>query len=293
MSSACLEYSTLSMRNLFVLKISVKVSQKSTFRRLADEIDKFINVGWGSKSTQFHGSLGKAAARQPAASSSAGPSSVSHHTDDGLPTITFRGDAAFFAISSLDSYPGTDLARRQVRIYTSSAGSAPSLSATSESLPGLEGVINWRPSGNLISGLVRYGYEGGGAGAKGRWEVAMLERNGLRHGGFELREGLDTWGGGRVRGMQWNSDSEILAIWIARPDHDVGELMSYPMRLELIIVQLWTMKNHHYYLKQEIFAHRSAERRFRGFKWHTEQPLLLYILEDGELSFIRTSRGNS
>lgn len=190
----------------------------------ADVLDKFINVGWGSKTTQFHGSLGKAAAKRPTASSSAGPSSIAHHTDNGLPTITFRGDAAFFAIASLDKYTGKEYARRQVRIYTSSAGSAPALSATSESLPGLEGMIDWRPSGNLISGLVRYGYEGGGAGAKGRWEVAMLERNGLRHGGFGLREGVETWEGGRVKGMSWNSDSEVLAIWIERADHDVGEL---------------------------------------------------------------------
>ena len=52
----------------------------------------------------------------------------------------------------------------------------------------------------------------------------MLERNGLRHGGFALREGTETWDEGRVRGMSWNADSEILAIWIERPDHDVGEL---------------------------------------------------------------------
>jgi hypothetical protein len=87
----------------------------------------------------------------------------------------------------------------------------------------LEGLIDWRPSGNLISGLVRYGYEGGGAGAKGRWEVAMLERNGLRHGGFPLREAAETWENGRVRGMSWNADSEVLAIWVERSDQDVGE----------------------------------------------------------------------
>lgn len=195
--------------------------------------DKFINVGWGSKTTQFHGSLGKAAAREPSvpassstASSSSKPASLSHPTDDGLPRISFRGDAAFFAVSSLDAYPDSSgYARRQVRIYSrdSSAGYAPRLSATSESLPGLEGPLAWRPSGNLISALVRYGYEGGGAGQEGRWEVAMLERNGLRHGGFPLREGLETWKDGRVRGMEWNSDSEVLAIWLERPEEDVGE----------------------------------------------------------------------
>ena len=53
----------------------------------------------------------------------------------------------------------------------------------------------------------------------------MLERNGLRHGGFELREDASTWQDGRVRGMRWNADSEVLAIWIERADHDVGEFV--------------------------------------------------------------------
>ncbi|WVR09089.1 hypothetical protein IAU60_006151 [Kwoniella sp. DSM 27419] len=227
--------------------------------------DQFINVGWGSKSTQFHGSLGKAAAKAPVKTSQ----SLSHPSDTGLPQITFRGDASFFAVSSLDPYPSDpDQARRQVRVYSRdpNSGFVPKLSATSESLPGLEGPLTWRPSGNVISTLVRYGYEGGAEGRQGKWDVAMLERNGLRHGGFELREDLGTWQEGRVRGMQWSSDSEVLAIWVERKDRDV--------------VQLWSMKNYHYYLKQEIFSHDPSASRFKGFKWHPEQALSLYIYGD-------------
>lgn len=184
--------------------------------------DAFINVGWGSKTTQFHGSLGKAAAKAPAA-----PAGLprAHKTDSGLPSISFRGDAAFFAVSSLDPHPGSpDDARRQIRIYSrdASAGFVPKLSATSEALPGLESSVAWRPSGNLLSTPVRYGYDGGGEGREGRWDVAMLERNGLRHGGFELREEREVWREGRVRALAWNADSEVLAIWIERAEQDVG-----------------------------------------------------------------------
>ncbi|KAK4687641.1 elongator complex protein 1, partial [Tremellales sp. Uapishka_1] len=223
--------------------------------------DKFINVGWGSKATQFHGTLGKAAAASTSASAS---SSLAHPSDVLLPKITFRGDAAYFAISYLEPVPS---AHRQIRIYSRdpTAGFIPKLSATSESLPGLESEITWRPSGNLLSGLVRYGYPGGGEGREGRWEVAMIERNGLRHGGFELAEEKETWKAGRVRGMEWNSDSEVLAIWIERPDGDV--------------IQLWSMKNYHYYLKQEIYSH-SSKKSFRGFKWHPEHPLTIYVVGD-------------
>lgn len=117
------------------------------------------------------------------------------------------------------------MARRQVRIYArdASLGFQPKLSATSESLPGLEPALAWRPSGNLISTIVRYGYPGGGQGPQGRWDVAMLERNGLRHGGFQLREDKSDWEHGTVRGLGWNSDSEILAVWIERTHSDVGQ----------------------------------------------------------------------
>jgi elongator complex protein 1 len=162
----------------------------------------------------------RAAAAAPAAKS------LAHGTDDGLPRITFRGDGTYFAVSSLDPNPGSgaDGARRQVRVFNrdASSGHTPKLSATSEGIPGLEGCLAWRPSGNVIAALVRYGYEGGGEGRKGRWDVAMLERNGLRHGGFELREAAKTWENGHVVDMMWNADSEVLAIWIRRENEDVG-----------------------------------------------------------------------
>lgn len=64
-------------------------------------IDAQVNINWGSKSTQFHGSLGKvaaAAANQPAIPSGSSPD------DDGRVRISWRGDAAFFALSTLDPY---------------------------------------------------------------------------------------------------------------------------------------------------------------------------------------------
>lgn len=54
----------------------------------------------------------------------------------------------------------------------------------------------------------------------------MLERNGLRHGGFELREDKSDWEDGRIRGLGWNSDSEVFAVWIERIDRDVGQCAS-------------------------------------------------------------------
>jgi len=44
-----------------------------------------------------------------------------------------------------------------------------------------------------------------------------------------------------------------------------------------LAVQLWSMKNYHYYLKQELFSTTSG--RFSNVSWHPEQPMTLYLVE--------------
>lgn len=194
--------------------------------------DEMINVGWGSKQTQFHGSLGKSAAtavatRLPAANPS----------DHQLPTISWRGDGSFYCVSSYDPYSASSSragdSRRQVRVY---ARSPVALSATSEPIYGLEGAISWRPAGNLIAAVQGFGWDGGAEGEgedRGRKDVVFLERNGLQHGQFRLREDERYRGkealvkqgqcGWEVKQLAYSSDSEILAVWIERGDTDLGQ----------------------------------------------------------------------
>lgn len=105
------------------------------------------------------------------------------------------------------------------------------LQSTSESVAGLEHTLAWRPSGNLIAGTQRFGFEGGGAGKKERHDVVFFERNGLRHGEHGLRESARTatkTGGEerkwdyKVRELSWSSDSNVMSVWIAREEGDVG-----------------------------------------------------------------------
>ena len=179
-----------------------------------------VNVGWGSKQTQFHGSLGKAAAQAPQTPADAIGSSPD---DDGIPRISWRGDGAFFVVSSLEKAEARP--RRILRFYDRQGV----LQNTSEPVAGLEHVLTWRPSGNLIASTQRFGFEGGGAGRDGRHDVVFFERNGLRHGEYGLREvgkyqtesASRRWGY-RVRELLWSSDSNILAVWIEKEDHDLG-----------------------------------------------------------------------
>jgi elongator complex protein 1 len=65
-------------------------------------IEQFVNVGWGKKETQFHGSEGKGAARaKPQVEET--PAGV---LDDNKPRIRWRGDGAFFAVSYIKRSTG-------------------------------------------------------------------------------------------------------------------------------------------------------------------------------------------
>ncbi|KAJ7125399.1 IKI3 family-domain-containing protein [Mycena epipterygia] len=227
--------------------------------------DAPINVGWGSKQTQFHGSLGKAAAQAPSVRTvGASPD------DDAIPRVSWRGDGAFFVVSSLS--PASDAVRhRTLRVYDRQAA----LQSTSEAVPGLEHGMVWRPSGNLIVGTQRFGFEGGGAGKEGRHDVVFFERNGLRHGEFGMRVGDlsitpgpreegRNWGY-KVKELSWSSDSNVLGLWIEKDEGD--------------IFQLWTTSNYHWYLKHEMAAQPSSPGpgRFTSIEWHPEQALQVVL----------------
>ncbi|KDR75591.1 hypothetical protein GALMADRAFT_1330461 [Galerina marginata CBS 339.88] len=232
--------------------------------------DAPINVGWGSKQTQFHGSLGKAAAQAtPKIKVGISPD------DDNLPRISWRGDGAYFVVSSLspNNVPNAE-PHRTIRVYDRQG----TLQTTSEEVAGLEHTVVWRPSGNLIVGTQRFGFEGGGSGREGRHDVIFFERNGLRHGEFSLmvdqlqvkgkgpEHGRDRRWGYKVRELSWNSDSNVLAVWI---EGDEGD-----------IVQFWTTGNYHWYLKHEIAAPPSSPNepgRFTSLHWHPELALHLTL----------------
>jgi elongator complex protein 1 len=191
--------------------------------------DAPINVGWGSKQTQFHGSLGKAAAQTATNLDNVGSSP----DDDEIPRISWRGDGAYFVVSALSSRnPQGGLRRRILRVYNRDA----TLQSTSEAVAGLEHTLSWRPSGNLIVSTQRFGFEGGGAGKDGRHDVVFFERNGLRHGEFNLREpwikttlaGRIDWGYS-VKEVAWSPDSNILSVWIRGQERDVGPLCVSPL----------------------------------------------------------------
>ena len=202
---------------------------------------KHVSVGWGKKETQFHGKRVKAL-QDPTMAENVAEGKLSS-SDEGMTTISWRGDGAFVAVNGIAS------GRRVIRVFTRDAV----LDSASEPVDGLEYALSWRPSGNLIAGVQRL---------DDHVDVVFFERNGLRHGQFSLRlsqTDMSSWAS--VINLAWNIDSTVLAVvFIDR-------------------VQLWTMGNYHYYLKQEIVLDSLPPLLSSlGLRWHPEQPLRCSLL---------------
>lgn len=198
---------------------------------------KHVSVGWGKAETQFKGK-GAKALRDPTMPEKVDEGLLSRH-DDRACHLSWRGDGAYVAVNSLQSS-----SRRVIRVYTREGV----LDSISEPVDGLESSLSWRPAGNLLASIQRQ---------ENRLDVIFFERNGLRHGQFGLRlsiEEMESWGSKIV--LKWNADSSVLAVCLKDR------------------VQLWTMGNYHYYLKQEIllpFAESNDEPTL--FEWHPEKAL--------------------
>jgi elongator complex protein 1 len=201
------------------------------------KLSRHVSVGWGKKETQFQGKRAKAL-RDPTMPEKVDEGKLSSY-DDARTTISWRGDGAFVAVNRVETG-----IRRVIRVYSREG----TLDSVSEPVDGLEGAVSWRPAGNLIAGIQRL---------DDRIDVVFFERNGLRHGQFTLRlseEDRATWASSIH--LDWNIDSTVLAVRFRDR------------------VQLWTMGNYHYYLKQEVPIAVSPEQALTfAFRWHQEKAL--------------------
>lgn len=216
-----------------------------------------VSVGWGKKETQFQGKRAKAM-RDPTVPEHVDEGVLSVD-DDGKVRIDWRGDGAFLAISTVQDVE--DKKRRMIRVYSREG----ILDSVSEPVDRLEGAMSWRPSGNLIAGIQKFPSET-------RIDVVFFERNGLRHGEFTMSIPGNTFEGQRIYQLAWNADSTVLAIVMK------GR------------VQLWTMGNYHYYLKQEIVYDPEGFSDYPesapAVVWHPEKALRLALKYKGILSML-------
>lgn len=206
-------------------------------------VSNHVSVGWGKKETQFKGK--RARALQDPTVPETIDDGVLSFADDRSVTISWRGDGAYFAVNQIE-----EERRRMLRVYSREGR----LDSVSEPVNGFEGALSWRPSGNLIAGIRR---------SIDRIEVIFFERNGLRHGQFDIRLTSEELAALTTPlTLAWSSDSSVLAV-------------SYPNK-----VQLWTMSNYHYYLKQELDFPAPASRTVTC-SWHSERSLAVALSTPG------------
>ncbi|TVY55794.1 Elongator complex protein, partial [Lachnellula suecica] len=197
-----------------------------------------VSVGWGKKETQFQGK-GAKALRDPTMPEKIDEGVLSPN-DDSRASISWRGDGAYLAISTIEGR-----SRRLIRVYSREGV----LDSVSEPVGGLEGALSWRPAGNLIAGIQRL---------ENQIDVVFFERNGLRHGQFSLRLTSEQMQLPKQHiTLSWNSNSTVLAVIMAD------------------CTQLWTMGNYHWYLKQEMKTSQSGLLPTSPLVWHPEKPLRL------------------
>lgn len=221
---------------------------------------KHVSVGWGKSETQFKGKRAKAL-RDPTMPEVVDQGALSPFDTNDV-TMSWRGDGAYLAVNSVE--PET---RRVIRVYSREG----TLDSASEPVDGLEAALSWRPAGNLMASIQRL---------EDRIDVVFFERNGLRHGQFSLRLGkeeMDTWG--KKIQLKWNVDSSVLAVCFVDR------------------VQLWTMGNYHYYLKQEVMLPEALafNNGVEYLQWHPEKSLCFTLNSQslsllGEFSLMLTAR---
>ena len=135
---------------------------------------KHVSVGWGKKETQFQGKRARGL-RDPTVPETVDEGKLSSR-EDGSTGISWRGDGAFFAVNR----PIPDH-RRVIRVFNRDGV----LDSASEPVDGMESALSWRPHGNLIASIKR---------SVDSLQIIFLERNGLRHGQFDLRTTIEGHG---------------------------------------------------------------------------------------------------
>lgn len=241
---------------------------------------KHVSVGWGKKETQFKGKGAKALEREREALKHAGlknedgplkdptVNEIKQGTlsafDNYQAKIDWRGDCEYFSVTTVEQVLVEDTAevynRRVIRVFSRDG----KLDSVNEAVDGLEHNLAWKPQGSLIASSQRHFDD---EELEEVLDVVFYERNGLRHGQFNSRLDPTTE---NILDMVWSSDSEVLAFQL----HDR--------------IQLWTTKNYHWNLKQEIRVNDSDPlNQVKFIKFHPEKPLHFMIgTSNGEIQIV-------
>jgi hypothetical protein len=197
---------------------------------------------------------------------------VTTRAKDSPAGVSWRGDGEGLAILTLDSEDQT----ARVRVYNKQL----ELVATGRNvadgpvsvMKDLGGAVAFATNGSYVA-VCQEQRTGSGAN---KLLVALVERNGLRHGDFEVHtppvpQGWERW---EVSSLHWDLPTSLLAVGL-RAMRGADAAISQPRDTGRPgILQLYCRGNYHWYLKQQW---RGPDLSFLGFD--EEQVNRLYLTQ--------------
>ncbi|KAL7669335.1 hypothetical protein ACOME3_009996 [Neoechinorhynchus agilis] len=216
-----------------------------------------VNVGWGHKLTQFHGSLGKTAAKTKNAEMI-----VDWSVDSTL--IRWRYDDEYFAINGLDSN-GT----RKLFVYDRNG----ILYSRTDQIfnMSLSTSMCWKPDGEHLACGIK---------ESGEWFIGFFEKNGLEHG---ERLKLDTYAEAisSVNNLSYSLSGDLLVICIDHRKEESGDLFK--------LILLFQRTNYSWFCKQHCFEWADGHL---VFAFDDKNPLACHISalssSNNQLFYVRT-----
>jgi elongator complex protein 1 len=120
----------------------------------------------------------------------------------------------------------------------------------------LDSAIAWKYSKSLIAASIH---------RFDKHDIIFFEKNGLAHGGFTLPFPMAQM---KVKNLLWNIDSTVLCVWLEVNSDDLKVATQS-------VVQLWTMANYHWYLKQSY--NFKLDNKITTVSWDSEDSYSLHL----------------
>lgn len=124
------------------------------------------------------------------------------------------------------------------------------LQYTSDVREGLESSLSWKPSGEVIA-VSQQRFQ--------KHEISLMEKNGLLLYSFKLPFAASSF---VMKDISWSTDSSVLAVRGC-------------LHREQEYLMLWSVSNHHWYLKQTF---EWKEGQLSSFVWDPVDPLVMHFL---------------
>ena len=207
--------------------------------------DQRVDVGWGSRDTQFQGKAGKAA-REVAKPTEY----TAHQTDDRFPYICWRPDSQLFAISFFTE------GSRKIKIFNLDG----SFFQVSEPLPGLIGALSWTSENQFISSVQLR--KPPCTGPPGLY-VIFVEKNGIKYTHSEIKICDKNDGSIIASHILWNSQKFVCVVIFNKLSNSS-------------IIQIWKKSNAQWYQKfQDI---HNLPGKIQAIQWDPLKTFRLHVL---------------